>query len=200
MRECSIAPNEVAFANAIHACGRAGEFTEALGLLDLMRAENNPPPNVVCYTAALGACERAGQWQSVLDLLDEMRSAGVPPNVVTWSLAIRACADARQWRDVLAIYAELLSNSGGSDNDGAGHGGHGGHGGSSGGGGGSGIEAASDEVLEHVMRAYDAIGDRAAAAEIAVEIENRHGHGQTGMTSGEEAEVEAAGAAEVFIR
>ena len=115
--QVGIVPNAVTYANAIHTCGRANKWEQAVALLrsmdrpspkDTVDGYRQPiQPNVVCYTAAISAVGRAGQWEMVLTLLREMKSKGIAPNALSLSLGIRACSRAGQWERVVELFDEL---------------------------------------------------------------------------------------------
>jgi len=71
----------IAWATAMSACGRSGEWEAALKLLDAMvaaskSASGGPAPNAPCYSACLSALERAGQGPRAVQLLAQMQ--GLP--------------------------------------------------------------------------------------------------------------------------
>lgn len=60
---------------AITACGRAGEWQQALSLIDNMgRAEDPAVPDVMSVNAAMAACARAGECEQALLILRRMIS------------------------------------------------------------------------------------------------------------------------------
>ena len=86
----------ISFNAALSATAKAGEWREALCLLERMRASppGGPRPDVLSYNAVLGAFERGGEWRRVAPLLDEMEAAGVRPSVATLTAAMQAVASA----------------------------------------------------------------------------------------------------------
>jgi len=113
MLECGIPFNEVVFANAIHACARAGDWQKALQLLRTMEAESQlgrgPPPNVVVYTACMSACREAKQESAGLALLDEMRTRGLEPNRVTLHVAADMLTAKGRYAEAAALHGDLAS-------------------------------------------------------------------------------------------
>ena len=71
----------IAWATAMSACGRSGEWEAALNLLEAMvaasqSASGGPTPNAPCYSACLSALERTGQGPRAVQLLAQMQ--GLP--------------------------------------------------------------------------------------------------------------------------
>ncbi|CAM9780566.1 unnamed protein product, partial [Hapterophycus canaliculatus] len=104
MREEGVDADVFTFSTAITACGNAGEWEQALVLLEEMgealeqqqlqavdetqqRRRRPAAPDVVSVNAAIAACGRAGQWERALDLLDRMtaRAMGGPTGSVGMS-------------------------------------------------------------------------------------------------------------------
>ena len=113
MLECGVPFNEVVFANAIHACARAGDWQKALQLLRTMEAESRlgrgPPPNVVVYTACMSACREAKQEGKGLALLDEMQARGLEPNRVTSLVAADMLMAKGRYAEAAALQEKLAS-------------------------------------------------------------------------------------------
>lgn len=84
MRAEGVAPDAFTFTTAITACGKAGQWERALGLLEEMEGAGQPQegggqqstvaiaPNVAAINAAISACARAGRADSALGLLNRM--------------------------------------------------------------------------------------------------------------------------------
>lgn len=84
MRAEGVAPDAFTFTTAITACGKAGQWERALGLLEEMEGVWQTPeeggqhspvaiaPNVAAINAAISACARAGQAERALGLLNRM--------------------------------------------------------------------------------------------------------------------------------
>jgi pentatricopeptide repeat domain-containing protein 1 len=62
-----------AFGAAIAACARAGQYVEALELLQVEMVADGVPVKLATCNAALLACERAGRWREGLKLLRAMQ-------------------------------------------------------------------------------------------------------------------------------
>lgn len=73
-------PSPVSFGPAqaaIIACGTAGEWEKAAGLVHEMEGKG-VPPHEICYVAAIRACERAGESEAAAALAEEMDA--LPPS------------------------------------------------------------------------------------------------------------------------
>ena len=90
MRTCRDGPqpNEFVLSAAINACGAAGQWQEALKLLDDVQGV---PPHQRVYNAAVAACDKGGQPEAAVRLLRRMRAAGVELDVFSYSSAMSAC-------------------------------------------------------------------------------------------------------------
>lgn len=69
-------PDLFSFNTAIGACGRAGQWKEALVILDEISSRGFSP-DVVSYHTTAAACSRAEEWDAALDVLNRGRRAGV---------------------------------------------------------------------------------------------------------------------------
>ncbi|CAN0464184.1 unnamed protein product, partial [Hapterophycus canaliculatus] len=83
----SVSPTVEAYAAAITACGKAGQWEVAVGLLREV-TDGDPvlvplAPDVVLYNAAIEACGKSGQWERALQLLKEIWEVGLSPTVVS---------------------------------------------------------------------------------------------------------------------
>ena len=117
MEEEKIKPNTIVYSAAISACGAAGEWEAALGLLQQM-GTRGIPRNTICYNAAIQACGNGLAWQQALTLFDRMKAAGVERDRVTHNLVVKACERAGQYKeafDVRMQAAALGGLDGGSD-------------------------------------------------------------------------------------
>lgn len=84
MRAEGVASDAFTFTTAITACGKAGQWERALGLLEEMEGAGRPQgeggqrstvaiaPNVAAINAAISACARGGQAERALGLLNRM--------------------------------------------------------------------------------------------------------------------------------
>eukprot|EP01062_Namystynia_karyoxenos_P028714 TRINITY_DN21714_c0_g1_i1.p1 TRINITY_DN21714_c0_g1~~TRINITY_DN21714_c0_g1_i1.p1 ORF type:complete len:609 (+),score=154.79 TRINITY_DN21714_c0_g1_i1:51-1829(+) len=94
------------YAAAVSACGQAGGWQEAVGLLREAVARCMPwVPTVV--NAAVSACASAARWALGLGLLRQARLADAPPDAVGFNAAISACGKAAEWRSALGLAAAM---------------------------------------------------------------------------------------------
>eukprot|EP00903_Cladosiphon_okamuranus_P010892 g10288.t1 len=98
-----------AYAAALKALARAGQWKACAALLDQMR-EDGVEPNVFCYNGVLEACRRAEppQWQHACSVLSQMKAAGVPPNEVCYKTAILVCQAASEVGEAKALLSEMV--------------------------------------------------------------------------------------------
>ena len=132
------------FNGAITACGGAGRWERALGLLAAMEAAG-VRPNDASYGAAIAACARASppQWERAIALLDDARAVlGAPPSAHMFRGAIDACSRGGQGDRAIALLDGMRGAtrppSSGPGSGGDGSGGDGGGGGGDGDGDGAG--------------------------------------------------------------
>ena len=90
------------------ACGRAGRWQHALGLLQTLRERGAEPDEVAC-TVLLSACRGASAWRPALALLSEMEggACGPRPGLRHYSAAIGVCEFAGQWPQALALWGRM---------------------------------------------------------------------------------------------
>jgi pentatricopeptide repeat domain-containing protein 1 len=62
MKEANVTPNVITYTALINACGKGGQWEEALKLLDAME-EDKVTPDTITYNALINACEQRGQWK-----------------------------------------------------------------------------------------------------------------------------------------
>lgn len=82
-----VPPHEFCYNSAMMACGIAGEWERAMGLLEKMRdgrveggrQEGVILPSETTYTALISAVGNCGEFETALSLLGEMRDAGHAP-------------------------------------------------------------------------------------------------------------------------
>lgn len=124
-----IAPDVVSYNAAIKACSDAGEWQQAVSLLEEMEQSSRgvpgggggrgegvlrkvsnararpqvPVPNAVSYSTTIAACLRAGVWEYGIGLLERMPEEGVTPTPATFTAAITACRKGGQARLVLTL-------------------------------------------------------------------------------------------------
>ena len=96
------------YSMAITARGRAGQWKEALDLLEDMKFKGHPP-NAIAYNVAITALERAHKPKKAFALLREMEAAGIQPTVVTYNSLISACAKGEQAQWALDLLREMAA-------------------------------------------------------------------------------------------
>ena len=70
LAEVGLGADKVTCNSAISACGRASEWQQALGLLELMEKKLLEADTISC-NSAISACEKAGKWQEALSILQQ---------------------------------------------------------------------------------------------------------------------------------
>ena len=98
-----------AYCAAISACGKSGQVSEALGLLDAMESVDGIEPDRACFNAALAACARSGCAAESNVLLSQMTSRGLPPDATAYTTAGRAALQAGDLCGALAVMERLRS-------------------------------------------------------------------------------------------
>ncbi len=96
----------------LRACAKAGEATQALAVLQDMRAQGGVRPDEKCYRWALYACCQGGQVQRAVEMLLEEETA--PLSEVPWTLpcyttTMRALIKADETAPVLTLWHRLLA-------------------------------------------------------------------------------------------
>lgn len=97
-----VRPNVRTFTTVISACATAGDWKQALSLLQKMEKEG-VRANRFTYSAAISAMGKAGRWQHALALLHRMGERRVPANVVAFNAAMAACTSAGHWEEALGV-------------------------------------------------------------------------------------------------
>lgn len=95
------------FAYAIRACKHAGEFDEALRVLDRDVPATGVAPNALVLHEALTACGVGGCWQQALELLPRALAAADGKSsscLRSYTAAIKACGRSGQWEAALALF------------------------------------------------------------------------------------------------
>lgn len=113
MKEVGLTPDVQTYSSAISACEAAGEWQQALGILQSILDEsgNNVPSslNLYCFNAAISACEKAGAWVECLDIYERMKLRGgrsLQPNAVTISSLVLALDRAGQKELAISAFGE----------------------------------------------------------------------------------------------
>lgn len=110
-----------AYNMAITACGSAGEWAAALGVLrsltagvpfdegeSSLRKMLRPRPDEVTFNAAGAAAARAGRWREAVQVVDQARRYGKPSPAV-YTSAIAACGKARETAKAIELLDALRS-------------------------------------------------------------------------------------------
>ncbi|CAJ1450048.1 unnamed protein product, partial [Effrenium voratum] len=100
----TLAPDCIAANMVINACAGAGEWGQAMVLLESMASVQLEPDVISCSTA-LGACERIGHWTLACHLLGLATRLQVRPNLVTLGTLVGSCG--REWRVASGILMRL---------------------------------------------------------------------------------------------
>ncbi|KAL6912224.1 hypothetical protein ACP4OV_001029 [Aristida adscensionis] len=106
MRKLGVEADVGAWSTLITGLCRAGEISQALGVLDVMVEEC--PPMVHTYTPIVQGYCREGRIEEAKKLMSLMELLGCPPNVVTYNVLIRALCDDGRFDEV----EQLLMESG----------------------------------------------------------------------------------------
>ncbi|CAK0819864.1 unnamed protein product [Prorocentrum cordatum] len=93
MRVAKVVPDVISYSAATSACGKGGEWQQALSLISQMRLATVKPDGFT-YSAGISACETGEQWQRALALIREMRETKLEPDANTYSAGISACEKA----------------------------------------------------------------------------------------------------------
>ncbi|CAJ1413775.1 unnamed protein product [Effrenium voratum] len=109
---CRLQPEQVAFSALLSACGSAGQWPTARGLLAAARLEDL---DEVSFGAAISACAAGRQWQLALALLQDMLRLSVAPNRVAINAAASACERGGRWRRAGAVLGSLAEARSGPD-------------------------------------------------------------------------------------
>ncbi|CAM9649583.1 unnamed protein product, partial [Sphacelaria rigidula] len=99
-------PHQGAYACAMRACGKAGQWLRSISLMNEMRALGLQPGEG-CHVMALKACADAGRWEHALAILEGMKGSGVARSENSFSVVIKACGEAGRWPEALAVMDEM---------------------------------------------------------------------------------------------
>jgi pentatricopeptide repeat domain-containing protein 1 len=118
MKESDLKPDTQCYSSVISACEAAGEWQQALSLLQSIMDENSNSSgeedcvlNLYSYNAAISACEKGGAWVEALDIYERMKEFGgkhLQPNIVTLNSLILALDNAGQKELAETVYMEGL--------------------------------------------------------------------------------------------
>ena len=103
------------FNNEISRLGKAGQWQDALGMLEEMHVKGFPP-TAVSYNAVLTTLTRCGQSENALEMFDRVfGSAGderaqkkMKPDSYSYSAVLSACAQMRQWERAMTLFDKML--------------------------------------------------------------------------------------------
>lgn len=89
-------PSLHSYTAAIHACGKARLFDQALSLFHDRLPMAGLRPNLAVYNVTLAACAYSGQMAKAVELLHDMRQrgGGLRPDQLSYGYATNACAKA----------------------------------------------------------------------------------------------------------
>jgi pentatricopeptide repeat domain-containing protein 1 len=85
MQQAGVSPNVITYSSAITACDRAGEWQQALHLLQCM-TDVAVQPNAITYSAVMSALARKGRYSEAMELLNNIKqhSTVVPTKCVLY--------------------------------------------------------------------------------------------------------------------
>jgi pentatricopeptide repeat domain-containing protein 1 len=109
-----VPPDVVSYTSVMDACGKSGQWQEAVRLLERMEEEGEgwegggaPRPNLRTYTVGMQACAKAGKWQQCLALMDRLMAGGLKPDTFVCTIALDACARAKQPEAALTLLEKM---------------------------------------------------------------------------------------------
>ncbi|OLP85191.1 2-oxoglutarate dehydrogenase, mitochondrial [Symbiodinium microadriaticum] len=105
--------NQIAFNSAISACEKAGDWEEAVALLQQM-CRKHVSADTVSHNAVISAFEKAGEWQRAMLQLQMMSEEKLSPDIISHNALISACARAGKWEAALGVFVSRL-RAGGAD-------------------------------------------------------------------------------------
>lgn len=88
MVQSGVAPNEVTFTSALHACSHAGLVDEGLSLFEFMLSIQKSIPKADHYTCMVDLLGRAGRLEEAYELI---RTMPFQPNHAVWGALLGAC-------------------------------------------------------------------------------------------------------------
>ncbi|CAM6095832.1 unnamed protein product [Calypogeia fissa] len=89
------------------AIGQCSSVTEALGVIEEMKAAGLTTATEGTYLALITVCRRQKQGDRALSILQAMKQAGVKPGMVTYNTLISCCQQALRLEDAFRIKAEM---------------------------------------------------------------------------------------------
>jgi len=109
MTEESLLPDLQIYSSVISACGVAGKWQRAIGVLKMMEDEGRIKPNLYCINAAMSACEKGSAWIEAVALFEQMKFNGIRPNFVTINSLVIALDKSGQRELAENIYRKAVS-------------------------------------------------------------------------------------------
>jgi len=103
----SVKPTIVTFNVAISACEKAGRWSNALEILELMRASSKK--TITCNETS--AHKRSDRGQQLGVRTGGMKNHDVEPDVISYNAAISACEKAQKWQEAEKLFQEMLSSA-----------------------------------------------------------------------------------------
>ncbi|CAM9162008.1 unnamed protein product [Discosporangium mesarthrocarpum] len=88
---------------AMSLCKGAGEWTRAVGLLDVMEADGRKP-DLVTFNTIISACETGADLWTAFSLFNRMEACGLTPDLWTYNSLVSVCGSCGEWeraRDLL---------------------------------------------------------------------------------------------------
>ncbi|CAM9775595.1 unnamed protein product [Chrysoparadoxa australica] len=113
------APNVRSYNRVMSGLSKAGEWQQAVALLEGMLLPSSPvQPDTVTYNCAVSALGRSGELLAALNLLKQMKEARLQeggetsprPDIVTYNTIISACATVGDWETALSLVDMLLED------------------------------------------------------------------------------------------
>ncbi|KAH9557788.1 hypothetical protein CY35_07G102800 [Sphagnum magellanicum] len=86
---------------------RSSSVTEALGVIEEMKAAGIDSANEGTYLALITVCRRQQQGERALSIYEAMKQAGVKPGMLTYNTLISCCHQAKRLEDAFRIKAEM---------------------------------------------------------------------------------------------
>ena len=99
--------NAVHYNAAIDACGKGGQWKQAISLLREMSAADLPLDSFSFSSAISAQAKAPDGWRRALALLRVMRMQGLPPSRYCHNAAVSVCGASGEWRRALQLLAAM---------------------------------------------------------------------------------------------
>jgi len=99
-------PDNASFNSAIHACASAGQWDEALTIINKL-PDHDLQPDVWTYNVVLFACSKLGEANLALTLWEDMARLGVQPDVFSYCAVIMASKKSGRSQRALELLNEM---------------------------------------------------------------------------------------------